>query len=69
MADAITEQEWVVLRKLYTKWQDALQRAASIDPDYQDAWIQLSTAATFAGDNSRADSAFWKAYNLNPDSA
>ena len=61
----ISEQEGEKLFKIYSHWVYAASQATTLDPDYQPAWRELATAATFAGDSERADAAFWKAFSLD----
>jgi len=62
---ALSAQEAETLIDLYAQWEHAAVKATTLDPFYQPAWLELATAATFASDRVRADSAFWKAYALD----
>jgi hypothetical protein len=64
-AGEITPEEWKKLNHLYALWKAAVQKAADLDPLCGRAWQRLSVAATFAGDEARADAAFWKAVDLD----
>jgi tetratricopeptide (TPR) repeat protein len=61
----LAPQEIEKLQGIYNRWYYASSQATKLDPDYQDAWLEQATAATFSGDHDRADAAFWKALNLD----
>ena len=61
----LTEEEKDILFEISTRWMQAAARATALDSDYQDAWYQLATAATYADEPERAAGAFWKAFNLD----
>lgn len=63
-AGMLSEDEWASLRKIYAEWLHATQRATELDPNYGKAWLRVSEAACFAGNDQLADAAFWKAARL-----
>jgi len=54
------------LQGLYFRGAAAATQATELDPEFADAWFNLSSAAAFANDRERADTAFWKALDLEP---
>lgn len=67
LARHISPAEWAYLNRVYPEWLAATARAVALDPQFGVAWQRMASAATFVGDNRRADAAFWKALRLDPD--
>jgi len=67
VASEITPQEWTFLRSVYPQWLAAVSRSARLDPLYALAWERVAPAATFAGNMTLADHAFWRSVQLQPD--
>lgn len=63
----ISSPEYASLNRLYAEWLKDVQKATELDPFHAKAWARLATAATFAGDSNLADTALWKALNLDPE--
>ncbi|MCL5283872.1 MAG: tetratricopeptide repeat protein [Armatimonadetes bacterium] len=57
----IKPDELAGLERVYLEWQQVAEAATRIDPDNAVAWLTLSTAAAFDGDENIADAAYWKA--------
>lgn len=66
---AMTPAEQAQVERSYPLWQHSVARAAALDPLCGRAWDRLALAATFNGDRSTADLAFWKALDLYDDKA
>ena len=49
----------------YPEWVKMSHRAVTLDPLYGKAWLRLSTAAAFDGDEALADRAIWKAIRFD----
>jgi tetratricopeptide (TPR) repeat protein len=64
----LTRAELDYCQKLYELWLQAALRATQLDPHDSLAWSDLSSAAAFGGESGLADTAFWKALALDPDS-
>jgi tetratricopeptide (TPR) repeat protein len=66
-SDLISDKEYAFLGPTYARWEAAASRATALDPADGRAWLCLSSAATFAGDDARATAAIWRALKLIPD--
>jgi len=66
---ALSALEREKLQGLYFREMVAAVHATSLDADYADAWHSLAGAALFADDRERADTAFWRAVELDKNSA
>ena len=63
-ANQITQDEWTVLNRLYSRAVSAAHMSVKLDPHYGDGWLQLSKTSTFASMPKEADEALWKAMSL-----
>lgn len=63
----ISPVEGAQLDKLYGLAWKACERAVKLSPRRAQAWQELSSAATFGGDQALAISALWRAVQLGPD--
>jgi len=61
----ISGGEYSSLDRLYAEWMQDVRKATELDPRHAKAWARLAMAATFAGDFALADSALWKALELD----
>lgn len=57
---AMTEQELDLVNKLYVEELLTAIHAVELDPEYGDAWKEVSASAAFAGDGNLADAALQK---------
>ena len=59
------QEEQARLQKLYSACLRTVERARGLDPCYGKAWLRVSTAAAFSGDQKLADSAYQEAAVLD----
>lgn len=63
----LSQQERAIVEPLYGQWLAAVNEAARLDPLYARAWLDVATAACFAGEQQAGEAAFWRAVKLAPD--
>ena len=63
----LSQSERVLLEPLYGQWLAAVSEAARLDPLDGRAWLDVATAACFAGEQKGAEAAFWRAVKQAPD--
>jgi hypothetical protein len=64
-AARISPDEWKALERLYAHQLSAVQTAVTLDPLYGKAWTEIAISGAFAGKPSVADTALWKAIQLD----
>jgi hypothetical protein len=67
--DDLTADEKAFVTNLYPDWVSCSAHATRLDPFYGKAWLRLCMSSCFEGDDSTADTAFWKAAQLDDEKA
>jgi tetratricopeptide (TPR) repeat protein len=58
--------EWRKIQALYPLWLEAMHKSVTLNPHSKYAWVQVSVAAVFNGDNALGEQALATAVKLDP---